>query len=151
MSHSDNLQPRAWYLECQGLDLKLLLVVVAAVLGLETAAGHGSWQYCKGSVSTTFIHLSAIWARPGIDQTCVLLPLCYGVCAANCVLVTAGLCLYRQDGLWTYEVCHKKHVRQFRQVRRHLPALVVMPLLEIPEGPAVCCWGCRLWGLFFAV
>lgn len=26
-----------------------------------------------------------------------------------------GLCLYRQDGLWTYEVCHKKHVRQFRQ------------------------------------
>jgi hypothetical protein len=29
----------------------------------------------------------------------------------------AGLCLYRQDGLWTYEVCHKKHVRQFRQVR----------------------------------
>eukprot|EP00878_Enallax_costatus_P012587 GHUV01013145.1.p1 GENE.GHUV01013145.1~~GHUV01013145.1.p1 ORF type:complete len:166 (+),score=42.77 GHUV01013145.1:253-750(+) len=28
-----------------------------------------------------------------------------------------GLCFYRQDGLWTYEVCHRKHVRQFRQVR----------------------------------
>eukprot|EP00879_Flechtneria_rotunda_P022436 GHRR01023686.1.p1 GENE.GHRR01023686.1~~GHRR01023686.1.p1 ORF type:complete len:259 (+),score=88.92 GHRR01023686.1:132-908(+) len=27
-----------------------------------------------------------------------------------------ALCLYRQDGLWTYEVCHRKHVRQFRQV-----------------------------------
>eukprot|EP00878_Enallax_costatus_P005298 GHUV01005565.1.p1 GENE.GHUV01005565.1~~GHUV01005565.1.p1 ORF type:complete len:415 (+),score=129.13 GHUV01005565.1:253-1497(+) len=26
-----------------------------------------------------------------------------------------GLCFYRQDGLWTYEVCHRKHVRQFRQ------------------------------------
>ncbi|KAF8058885.1 zinc finger CCCH domain-containing protein 67 [Scenedesmus sp. PABB004] len=28
----------------------------------------------------------------------------------------SALCLYRQDGLWTYEVCHRKHVRQFRQV-----------------------------------
>ncbi|KAF6253222.1 hypothetical protein COO60DRAFT_1703903 [Scenedesmus sp. NREL 46B-D3] len=26
-----------------------------------------------------------------------------------------GMCLYRQDGLWTYEVCHRQQVRQFRQ------------------------------------
>lgn len=42
--------------------------------------------------------------------------------------MTAGLCMYRQDGLWTYEVCHKKHVRQFRQVRP-LAGCVTMPLL----------------------
>ncbi|KAG2437534.1 hypothetical protein HYH02_011177 [Chlamydomonas schloesseri] len=27
----------------------------------------------------------------------------------------SALCLYRQEGLWTYEMCYKKHVRQFRQ------------------------------------
>ncbi|GFR42283.1 hypothetical protein Agub_g3181 [Astrephomene gubernaculifera] len=26
-----------------------------------------------------------------------------------------ALCLYRQEGLWTYEVCYKKQARQFRQ------------------------------------
>ncbi|KXZ45720.1 hypothetical protein GPECTOR_51g706 [Gonium pectorale] len=26
----------------------------------------------------------------------------------------ASTCLYRQEGLWTYEMCYKKHVRQFR-------------------------------------
>jgi hypothetical protein len=25
-------------------------------------------------------------------------------------------CLYTHDGQWTYEVCYKRHVRQFRQV-----------------------------------
>lgn len=28
----------------------------------------------------------------------------------------ASMCLYRQEGQWTYEVCYKKHVRQFRPV-----------------------------------
>ncbi|KAG1668583.1 hypothetical protein FOA52_007318 [Chlamydomonas sp. UWO 241] len=27
----------------------------------------------------------------------------------------ATLCFYRQEGLWTYEVCYKKHARQSRQ------------------------------------
>nr|BCL66253.1 hypothetical protein [Volvox reticuliferus] len=27
----------------------------------------------------------------------------------------SALCLYRQEGLWTYELCYKKYVRQFRQ------------------------------------
>nr|BCL66185.1 hypothetical protein [Volvox reticuliferus] len=27
----------------------------------------------------------------------------------------SALCFYRQEGLWTYEVCYRKHVRQFRQ------------------------------------
>lgn len=38
------------------------------------------------------------------------------VCVAACMFA-AGMCFYRQDGLWTYEICHRKHVRQFRQVR----------------------------------
>lgn len=32
------------------------------------------------------------------------------------LVAAAALCLYHKDGLWTYEVCHRKHVRQFRQV-----------------------------------
>lgn len=28
-----------------------------------------------------------------------------------------ALCLYRQEGMWTYEMCFKKQARQFRQVR----------------------------------
>nr|BCL66108.1 hypothetical protein [Volvox africanus] len=27
----------------------------------------------------------------------------------------SALCFYRQEGLWTYEICYRKHVRQFRQ------------------------------------
>ncbi|EFJ40099.1 hypothetical protein VOLCADRAFT_108338 [Volvox carteri f. nagariensis] len=27
----------------------------------------------------------------------------------------SALCMYRQEGLWVYEVCYRKHVRQFRQ------------------------------------
>lgn len=30
----------------------------------------------------------------------------------------AALCLYRKEDIWTYEVCYRKHARQFRQVRR---------------------------------
>ncbi|GLI62889.1 hypothetical protein VaNZ11_005638 [Volvox africanus] len=29
----------------------------------------------------------------------------------------SALCLYRQEGLWTYELCYKKYVRQFRQAK----------------------------------
>lgn len=50
------------------------------------------------------------------------------------LLVTAadGLCFYRQDGLWTYEVCHRKHVRQFSQVR-----------LQTFQGISVESWCCN--------
>jgi protein OS-9 len=34
-----------------------------------------------------------------------------------CVVAAAALCLYRQEGLWTYEMCYKKGTRQFRQVQ----------------------------------
>jgi protein OS-9 len=30
-------------------------------------------------------------------------------------LIAAGRCLYHNDGQWTYEVCYKRSVRQFRQ------------------------------------
>lgn len=31
-----------------------------------------------------------------------------------------SLCLYRQEGLWTYEVCYKKQTRQFRQAMHRI-------------------------------
>jgi hypothetical protein len=30
----------------------------------------------------------------------------------------AAICLYHKDATWTYEVCHRNRVRQFRQVGR---------------------------------
>lgn len=33
-----------------------------------------------------------------------------------------SLCLYRQEGLWTYEMCFKKHTRQFRQAMQRIVA-----------------------------
>jgi hypothetical protein len=36
------------------------------------------------------------------------------------LLLSDGMCLYRQDGLWTYELCHRQQVRQFRQVTQLL-------------------------------
>ncbi|WIA19244.1 hypothetical protein OEZ85_003883 [Tetradesmus obliquus] len=44
-----------------------------------------------------------------------------------------GMCLYRQDGLWTYEVCHRQQVRQFRQVSLQ-PGQVIT--LQMPEAGA---------------
>jgi hypothetical protein len=49
----------------------------------------------------------------------------------------AAICLYRREGLWTYELCYKKHIRQFRTVGKlRPPALWACPRRREPARPA---------------
>lgn len=50
-------------------------------------------------------------------------------------------CLYRQEDWWTYEVCPKKHVRQFHQ---HGQELLSQYQLGIYDGNASNVRACRL-------
>ncbi len=37
-----------------------------------------------------------------------------------------SLCLYRIEDWWTYELCYKKHVRQFHKVCTTLPSVTLI-------------------------